>query len=84
MMRDTARRYVDNVVIPFIEGDRTREWKMDPLDRLAPTFWNRLTQQVFVRSASQIGLAASRSTQRRNRRHLPSLPPNWLAGTRTG
>jgi len=36
LMRDTSRRYVDNVVIPFIKADRTREWQMDPLDRLAP------------------------------------------------
>jgi alkylation response protein AidB-like acyl-CoA dehydrogenase len=36
MMRDTSRRYVDNVVIPFIQQNRTREWVMDPLERLAP------------------------------------------------
>jgi alkylation response protein AidB-like acyl-CoA dehydrogenase len=36
MMRDTCRRYVDNVVIPFIEQDRTREWRMDPDERIAP------------------------------------------------
>lgn len=36
MMRDTSRQYVDNVVIPFLEADRTREWAMDPLERLAP------------------------------------------------
>jgi hypothetical protein len=36
MMRDTSRQYVDHVVIPFIREDRTREWKMDPLDRLVP------------------------------------------------
>lgn len=36
MMRDTARRYVDHVVVPFIREDRTREWQMDPRDRLAP------------------------------------------------
>ena len=33
-MRDTTRRYVDQVVIPFIAADRTREWRMDPVDRL--------------------------------------------------
>jgi len=36
MMRDTSRQYVDNVVIPFIAADRTREWRMDPDDRLTP------------------------------------------------
>jgi alkylation response protein AidB-like acyl-CoA dehydrogenase len=36
MMRDTSRRFVDQVVIPFLQADRTREWQMDPLDRLAP------------------------------------------------
>ena len=35
-MRDTTRRYVDAVVIPFIEQNRTREWAMDPMARLAP------------------------------------------------
>jgi len=36
MMRDTSRQYVDHVVIPFIAADRTREWRMDPDDRLTP------------------------------------------------
>ena len=36
MMRDTCRQYVDNVVIPFIASDRTREWDMDPDARIAP------------------------------------------------
>ncbi len=36
MMRDTSRQYVDRVVIPFIEGERLREWEMDPERRLAP------------------------------------------------
>jgi alkylation response protein AidB-like acyl-CoA dehydrogenase len=36
MMRDTTRRYVDHVVIPFIQQNRMREWQMDPLDRLPP------------------------------------------------
>ena len=35
-MRDTCRKYVDNVVLPFIEEDRLREWRMDPQDRIAP------------------------------------------------
>jgi len=35
-MRDTTRQFVDNVVIPFIQTNRTREWDMDPLSRLAP------------------------------------------------
>ena len=34
MMRDTTRQYVDNVVIPFIQQNRTREWDMDPMARL--------------------------------------------------
>ncbi len=37
LMRDTTRRYVDAVVIPFIQANRTREWDMDPLARLDPT-----------------------------------------------
>lgn len=36
MMRDTTRQYVDTVVIPFIQLNRTREWDMDPLARLDP------------------------------------------------
>ncbi|HUX04130.1 MAG TPA: acyl-CoA dehydrogenase family protein [Acidimicrobiales bacterium] len=36
MMRETCRQYVDDVVVPFIRGDRTREWEMDPTARLAP------------------------------------------------
>jgi len=36
MMRDTTRQYVDNVVIPFIQQNRTREWDMDPMARLDP------------------------------------------------
>jgi alkylation response protein AidB-like acyl-CoA dehydrogenase len=36
MMRDTCRQYVDRVVIPFLKDDRLREWRMDPMDRLAP------------------------------------------------
>jgi alkylation response protein AidB-like acyl-CoA dehydrogenase len=36
MMRDTTRRYVDSVVIPFIQQNRTREWDMDPMARLDP------------------------------------------------
>jgi alkylation response protein AidB-like acyl-CoA dehydrogenase len=36
LMRDTCRTYVDNVVIPFIRADRTREWLFDPEQRLAP------------------------------------------------
>jgi alkylation response protein AidB-like acyl-CoA dehydrogenase len=36
LMRDTSRRYVDQVVIPFIQRNRTREWDMDPLARLDP------------------------------------------------
>ena len=33
-MRETCRRFVDNVVRPFIEADRNREWLMDPVERL--------------------------------------------------
>ena len=36
MMRDTCRRYVDNVVIPYLAENRTREWLMDPDERLSP------------------------------------------------
>jgi alkylation response protein AidB-like acyl-CoA dehydrogenase len=36
MMRDTCRQYVDRVVIPFLKDDRLREWRMDPMERLAP------------------------------------------------
>jgi acyl-CoA dehydrogenase len=34
LMRDTCRRYVDEVVRPFIEADREREWLFDPARRL--------------------------------------------------
>lgn len=36
LMRETCRQYVDDVVRPFIEGDRNREWLMDPERRLPP------------------------------------------------
>ncbi len=36
MMRGTCRRYVDEVVRPFIEADREREWLFDPVRRLPP------------------------------------------------
>ena len=34
LMRDTCRRYVDQVVRPFIAADREREWQFDPAGRL--------------------------------------------------
>ena len=36
LMRQTAREYVDRVVLPFIRENRTREWLMDPDARLPP------------------------------------------------
>jgi alkylation response protein AidB-like acyl-CoA dehydrogenase len=36
MMRDTCHTYVDEVVIPWIEADRWREWREDPAERLMP------------------------------------------------
>ena len=36
LMRETCRRYVDNVVVPFLREDRLREWEMNPAKRLAP------------------------------------------------
>jgi acyl-CoA dehydrogenase len=36
LMRETCRRYVDEVVRPFIEADREREWLFDPSQRLPP------------------------------------------------
>jgi alkylation response protein AidB-like acyl-CoA dehydrogenase len=36
LMRETCRRYVDEVVRPFIEADREREWSFDPATRLPP------------------------------------------------
>ncbi len=30
LMRETCRRYVDNVVVPFLRENRLREWEMDP------------------------------------------------------
>ena len=35
LMRQTCRRYVDEVVRPFIAADREREWLFDPDQRLA-------------------------------------------------
>lgn len=34
MMRETCRRHVDDVVRPFIEANREREWLFDPAQRL--------------------------------------------------
>ncbi len=34
LMRDTCRRYVNQVVRPFIAADREREWRFDPAGRL--------------------------------------------------
>ena len=34
LMRHTCRRYVDEVVRPFIAADREREWLFDPDQRL--------------------------------------------------
>ena len=34
LMRQTCRRYVDEVVRPFIAADREREWRFDPDQRL--------------------------------------------------
>ena len=34
LMRETCRRYVDDVVRPFIEADREREWSFDVAGRL--------------------------------------------------
>lgn len=48
-MRDVSRHYVDTVVIPFLQGDRTREWSMDPNERLAP---------VILEEADAVGLRA--------------------------
>src|SRR5487761_2798688 len=36
LMRQSCRRFVDEVVIPFIRGDWKREWMMTPEDRLPP------------------------------------------------
>src|ERR1039457_1972867 len=36
LMRETCRRYVDEVVRPFIEANREREWLFDPSQRLPP------------------------------------------------
>ncbi len=35
-MRETCRRYVDRVLVPFVAADREREWTFDPAMRLAP------------------------------------------------
>jgi alkylation response protein AidB-like acyl-CoA dehydrogenase len=34
LMRQTCRRYVDEIVRPFIAADREREWRFDPDQRL--------------------------------------------------
>jgi hypothetical protein len=34
LMRETCRRYVDEVVRPFIAASREREWLFDPDQRL--------------------------------------------------
>jgi hypothetical protein len=35
-MRQTCRRYVDNVLRPFVRNDREREWRFEPEQRLTP------------------------------------------------
>jgi hypothetical protein len=52
MMRDTSRQYVDHVVIPFIRQDRTREWRMDPMERLAP----RILEQADAAGLRSLGV----------------------------
>lgn len=52
MMRDTCRQYVDQVVIPFIQGDRTREWLMDPDSRLSP----RILEQADAAGLRALGV----------------------------
>jgi acyl-CoA dehydrogenase len=47
LMRDTCRRYVDEVVRPFIAADREREWLFDP-DRRLPA--------EILREADRTGL----------------------------
>ncbi|HUW78845.1 MAG TPA: acyl-CoA dehydrogenase family protein [Candidatus Nanopelagicaceae bacterium] len=49
LMRDTCRSYCDDVVIPWIKSDRTREWNFDPEQRLAP---------AILEQADKIGLRA--------------------------
>ena len=34
LMRQTCRRYVDDVVRPFISANREREWLFEPAERL--------------------------------------------------
>ncbi|WP_276939605.1 acyl-CoA dehydrogenase family protein [Ferrimicrobium acidiphilum] len=36
LMRDTCKRYVDDVLAPFIRENREREWSFDPNTRLSP------------------------------------------------
>jgi acyl-CoA dehydrogenase len=52
MMRETCRQYVDHVVIPFLEQDRTREWQMDPADRLDP----RILEQADAAGLRSLGV----------------------------
>jgi len=54
LMRETTRRYVDNVVIPFIEQNRTREWNMDPLARLDP----RILEEADAAGLRALGVPA--------------------------
>ena len=36
LMRQTCRDFVDDIVIPFVRRDPTREWNFDPDARLPP------------------------------------------------
>ncbi len=54
MMRDTTRRYVDTVVIPFIQQNRTREWDMDPMARLDPN----ILEQADAAGLRSLGVPA--------------------------
>ena len=49
LMRQTCRRYVDEIVRPFIAADREREWRFDPDQRLPAE---------ILREADRTGLRA--------------------------
>lgn len=44
LMRRTCRRYVDQVVRPFIAANREREWLFDPDLRLPPEILDEVAQ----------------------------------------
>ena len=67
LMRETCRRYVDNVVRPFIAADREREWSFDAAGRLPAEIFGGGRSSPPRTVAARIG--------------DPSFPYDWMSAT---